>query len=60
MGSSKSLLRSAVLAAAWARIPGVEVLSAGDGGPLTRTLKKIIDPLVLRTAARPRLGRPLL
>ncbi|WP_103355814.1 hypothetical protein [Amycolatopsis sp. CA-128772] len=53
-------LRSAVLAAAWARIPGVEVLSSGDGGPLTRTVKKIIDPLVVRAAARPRLGRPVL
>jgi hypothetical protein len=59
-GSGKPRLRSAVLAEAWARIPGVEVLSAGDGGPLTRTVKKIIDPLVVRTAARPRLGRPLL
>ncbi|WP_328618743.1 hypothetical protein OHS18_48420 [Amycolatopsis sp. NBC_00355] len=36
------------------------VLSAPDGGPLTRTVKKIIDPLVIRTAAHPRLGRPLL
>ncbi len=27
--------------------PRVEVLSAGDGGPLTRTVKKIIDPLVI-------------
>ncbi|GAA4547796.1 hypothetical protein GCM10023192_65700 [Amycolatopsis samaneae] len=53
-------MRSAVLAQAWQRIPGVEVLSSGDGGPLTRTVKKIIDPLVIRTAARPRLGRPLL
>jgi hypothetical protein len=59
-GSGKPRLRSAVLAAAWARIPGVEVLSAADGGPLTRTVKKLIDPLVIRTAARPRLGRPLL
>ncbi|MYW90033.1 hypothetical protein G3I59_05215 [Amycolatopsis rubida] len=59
-GQQQSRLRSAVLAQAWRRIPGVEVLSAGDGGPLTRTVKKIIDPLVLRTAARPRLGRPLL
>ena len=59
-GAGDPRLRSAVLAAAWARIPGVEVLSAGDGGPLTRTVKKIIDPLVVRTAARPRLGRPLL
>ncbi len=59
-GSGGARLRSAVLAAAWAGIPGVEVLSAADGGPLTRTVKKIIDPLVVRTAARPRLGRPLL
>jgi hypothetical protein len=59
-GSGKPRLRSAVLEAAWHRIPGVEVLSAADGGPLTRTVKKIIDPLVVRTAARPKLGRPLL
>jgi hypothetical protein len=59
-GSGKPRLRSAVLAAAWRRIPGLEVLSAADGGPLTRTVKKIIDPLVVRTAARPKLGRPLL
>ncbi|WP_116203098.1 hypothetical protein [Amycolatopsis circi] len=59
-GQGQSQLRSAVLAGAWRRIPGVEVLSATDGGPLTRTVKKIVDPLVIRTAARPRLGRPLL
>ena len=59
-GSGKPRLRSAVLEAAWHRISGVEVLSAADGGPLTRTVKKIIDPLVVRTAARPKLGRPLL
>ncbi|SEC81788.1 hypothetical protein SAMN04489727_5206 [Amycolatopsis tolypomycina] len=59
-GTSKPRLRSTVLAAAWARISGVEVLSSGDGGPLTRTVKKIIDPLVVRTSTRPRLGRPLL
>ncbi|WP_037305426.1 hypothetical protein [Amycolatopsis orientalis] len=53
-------LRSAVLTEAWERIDGVEVLSSADGGPLTRTIKKIIDPLVIRTAACPRLGRPVL
>ncbi|MFJ1767078.1 hypothetical protein ACIOD2_42580 [Amycolatopsis sp. NPDC088138] len=57
---AKPQLRSAVLARAWQRIPGVAVLSSADGGPLTRTVKKIVDPLVVRTAARPRLGRPLL
>ncbi|MEV6905839.1 hypothetical protein [Amycolatopsis sp. NPDC051071] len=59
-GKGESRLRSAVLARAWEDIPGVEVLSSADGGPLTRTIKKIIDPLVIRTAARPRLGRPVL
>ncbi|KZB88523.1 hypothetical protein [Amycolatopsis regifaucium] len=59
-GSDDSRLRSAVLARAWEKLPGVEVLSSADGGPLTRTIKKIIDPLVIRTAARPRLGRPVL
>ncbi|WP_156432949.1 hypothetical protein [Mycobacterium sp. M26] len=28
--------------------PGVEVLSGDDGGPLRRTVKRILDPLVLR------------
>ncbi|MFI9454326.1 hypothetical protein [Amycolatopsis sp. NPDC052450] len=59
-GSGGPRLRSAVLTQAWERIDGVEVLSSADGGPLTRTIKKIIDPLVVRTAARPRLGRPVL
>ncbi|MEU3769908.1 hypothetical protein AB0E55_33020 [Amycolatopsis keratiniphila] len=59
-GYGEPRLRSAVLAQAWADISGVEVLSSADGGPLTRTIKKIIDPLVIRTAARPRLGRPVL
>ncbi|MGK4590773.1 hypothetical protein [Amycolatopsis sp. w19] len=58
--SGEPRLRSAVLAQAWQRIDGVEVLSSADGGPLTRTIKKIIDPLVIRTSARPRLGRPVL
>lgn len=54
----KPQLRSVVLARAWQRIPGVAVLSAPDGGPLTRTVKKIIDPLVVRTAARPAWAAP--
>ncbi len=60
MTTGESRLRSAVLARVWEDIPGVGVLSSADGGPLTRTIKKIIDPLVIRTAARPRLGRPVL
>ena len=41
--------RRAVIDRAWRAIgPGVEVLSGSDGGPLRRTVKRIIDPLVLR------------
>jgi len=41
--------RRAVIDRAWRAIgPGVEVLSGDDGGPLRRTIKRIIDPLVLR------------
>ncbi|MDV3129695.1 hypothetical protein M1247_32655 [Mycobacterium sp. 21AC1] len=41
--------RRAVIDRAWRAIgPGVEVFSGEDGGPLRRTVKRIIDPLVLR------------
>lgn len=41
--------RRAVIDHAWRAIgPGVEVLSSEDGGPLRRTVKRILDPLVLR------------
>jgi hypothetical protein len=41
--------RRAVIDRAWRAIgPGVEVLSGDDGGPLRRTIKRILDPLVLR------------
>jgi hypothetical protein len=41
--------RRAVIDRAWRAIGGgVEVLSGDDGGPLRRTVKRIIDPLVLR------------
>lgn len=39
--------------------PGVEVLSSDDGGPLTRTVKRIIDPLVLRLRANPKYSAPV-
>jgi hypothetical protein len=46
--------RRSVIDQAWRTIgPGVEVLSADDGGPLSRTVKRIIDPLVLRLRANP-------
>ena len=44
-----ALPRRAVIDRAWRAIgTGVEVLSGDDGGPLRRTVKRIIDPLVLR------------
>src|SRR5258705_137154 len=52
--------RRAVIDRAWRDIgPGVEVLSGDDGGPLRRTVNRIIDPLVLRPQAGPRAPRPL-
>ncbi|MCV7152840.1 hypothetical protein [Mycolicibacterium pyrenivorans] len=52
--------RRAVIERAWRRIgPGVEVLSADDGGPLSRTVKRIIDPLVLRLRANTKYSAPL-
>ena len=51
--------RRAVIDHAWRAIgPGVEVLSADDGGPLTRTVKRIIDPLVLRLRSNTRFSVP--
>ncbi|WP_420114668.1 hypothetical protein, partial [Pseudactinotalea sp.] len=52
--------RTAVIAAAWSRLRGVEVLSGADGGPLSRTVKCVLDPLVIRPAAHPALAVPLL
>ncbi|CDO85778.1 hypothetical protein BN973_00111 [Mycobacterium triplex] len=52
--------RRAVIEAAWRAIgPGVEVLSSDDGGPLTRTVKRIIDPLVLRLRSNPQYSAPV-
>ena len=52
--------RRAVIDRAWRAIgPGVEVLSGDDGGPLRRTVKRIIDPLVLRLRANPQFSAPL-
>src|SRR4029079_8503947 len=46
--------RRAVIDRAWRAIgPGVEVLSGSDGGPLRRTVKRILDPLVLRLRSNP-------
>ncbi|WP_420812194.1 hypothetical protein [Mycobacterium kyogaense] len=52
--------RRAVIDAAWRAIgPGVECLSADDGAPLTRTVKRIIDPLVLRLRVNTRFSAPV-
>ena len=52
--------RRSVIEAAWRAIgPGVEVLSADDGGPLSRTVKRILDPLVLRLRSNPQYSAPV-
>ncbi|SON60036.1 hypothetical protein MSIMFI_01527 [Mycobacterium simulans] len=52
--------RRAVIDQAWRAIgPGVEVLSSDDGGPLSRTVKRIIDPLVLRLRSNPPYSAPV-
>jgi hypothetical protein len=52
--------RRAVIDTAWRAIgPGVEVLSGADGGPLRRTVKRILDPLVLRLRANPQYSMPV-
>lgn len=49
MAVSVAVPRRAVIDAAWRALgAGVDVLSAEDGAPLRRTVKRIIDPLVLR------------
>jgi hypothetical protein len=51
--------RRAVIDRAWRAIgPGVEILSGDDGGPLRRTVKRILDPLVLRLRSNPAYSAP--
>lgn len=51
--------RRAVIDRAWRAIgPGVKVLSGDDGGPLRRTVKRIIDPLVLRLRSNTQFSAP--
>ena len=53
--------RRAVIDRAWRAIgPGVVVLSGDDGGPLRRTVKRILDPLVLRLRANAAYSAPVL
>jgi hypothetical protein len=52
--------RRSVIDQAWRAIgPGVEVLSSDDGGPLSRTVKRILDPLVLRLRSNPQYSAPV-
>jgi hypothetical protein len=54
-----SLPRRAVIDRAWRALgPGVEILSGDDGGPLRRTVKRILDPLVLRLRSNPAYSAP--
>jgi hypothetical protein len=55
-----ALPRRAVIDQAWRAIgPGVEVLSGPDGGPLRRTVKRIIDPLIFRLRSNPQFSVPV-
>ncbi|OMB93310.1 hypothetical protein [Mycobacterium colombiense] len=59
-GETSGHPRRLVIEAAWRAIgPGVEVLSGDDGGPLSRTVKRIIDPLVLRLRSNPAYSAPV-
>lgn len=51
--------RRVVIDRAWREIgPGLELLSGDDGAPLRRTVKRILDPLVLRLRSNPQFSAP--
>ncbi|MET0473537.1 MAG: hypothetical protein ABW001_02760 [Mycobacterium sp.] len=59
-GEALGLPRRSVIDEAWRAIgPGVEVLSGIDGGPLRRTVKRILDPLILRLRSNPQYSAPM-
>lgn len=59
-GASSAQPRRAVIDRAWRALgPGVQVLSSDDGGPLSRTVKRILDPLVLRLRSHPQYSTPV-
>ncbi|MFD4352720.1 hypothetical protein ACFWPX_09180 [Nocardia sp. NPDC058518] len=49
-----------VLDEVWRGLDGVDALSGADGGPLRRTVKLILDPLVLRPMQHPVLASSVL
>ncbi|TQC50847.1 hypothetical protein EEB14_01820 [Rhodococcus sp. WS4] len=48
-----------VLDEVWRKLDGVEPLSGRDGGPLSRTVKLILDPLVIRPVQNPLCAGPI-
>ena len=48
-----------VLHDAWCALDGVEALSGPHGGPLRRTIKLILDPLVIRPVRNPSCAGPI-
>lgn len=48
-----------VLDEVWREMDGVEPLSGPDGGPLSRTVKLILDPLVIRPVQNPVCAGPI-
>src|SRR6266567_2438500 len=51
--------RDMVLHEAWSALGGVEALSGAQGGPLRRTIKLILDPLVIRPMQNPLCAGPI-
>ncbi|WP_063051951.1 hypothetical protein [Nocardia arthritidis] len=49
-----------VLDEVWRRLDGVEPLSGPHGGPLRRTVKLVLDPLVIRPVQHPLCAGPIL
>ncbi|WP_039803133.1 hypothetical protein [Nocardia araoensis] len=49
-----------VLDEVWRRLEGVEPLSGPHGGPLRRTVKLVLDPLVIRPVQHPLCAGPIL
>ncbi|MEC3952678.1 hypothetical protein VMT65_06515 [Nocardia sp. CDC153] len=52
--------RAMVLDEVWRRLDGVEPLSGPHGGPLRRTVKLILDPLVIRPVQHPQCAGSML
>lgn len=59
-GHPVATTRTAVIIAAWRAIDGLSALSASDGAPLSRAVKCIVEPLVIRPSAHPELASAVL